>query len=195
MSDTRLRELERRWKETGSPDDEAAYLQERVRVGDLTQERLELAAYCGHEGARRLVDVSHPTDIRDFVAGLARFGNDLLLSTLVVLARECLHANSDHAHSARAALDAKDRWINCPCSSHEAELNGRQLKLRGVTPADCAVFLSCQAPTILDDTGRPREDHVRAALAVVQHACRAVGEDRIWTASSTYLVGRALGII
>ena len=29
MSDTRLRELERRWKETGSPDDEAAYLLER----------------------------------------------------------------------------------------------------------------------------------------------------------------------
>ena len=53
MSDQKLRELERRWKETGSPDDEAAYLLERVRVGNLTQERLELAAYCGHEGARR----------------------------------------------------------------------------------------------------------------------------------------------
>ena len=44
MSDQRLRELERRWKESGSPDDEAAYLLERVRVGDLTRERLHLAA-------------------------------------------------------------------------------------------------------------------------------------------------------
>lgn len=52
MSDQRLRELERKWRESGSVEDEAAYLRERVRVGDLTQERLELAAYCGHEGAR-----------------------------------------------------------------------------------------------------------------------------------------------
>jgi hypothetical protein len=36
MSDERLRELERRWKETGSVEDEAKYLAERVRVGDLT---------------------------------------------------------------------------------------------------------------------------------------------------------------
>lgn len=53
MSDQKLRDLERRWHETGSPDDEAAYLVERVRVGDLTQDLLELAAYCGHEGANR----------------------------------------------------------------------------------------------------------------------------------------------
>ena len=57
MSDQRLRELERRWRETGSVEDEAAYLRERVRVGDLTQERLELAAYCGHEGATRATEV------------------------------------------------------------------------------------------------------------------------------------------
>ena len=52
MSDSKLRELERRWKETGSVEDEAAYLLERVRVGDLTRERLELAAYWGHRSAR-----------------------------------------------------------------------------------------------------------------------------------------------
>ena len=51
MSDQKLRELERRWRETGSVEDEAAYLRERVRVGDLTQERLELAAYLGHAAA------------------------------------------------------------------------------------------------------------------------------------------------
>ena len=60
MSDQRLRELERRWKETNSPDDEAAYLLERVRVGDLPRERLELAAYCGHEGARRATSADAP---------------------------------------------------------------------------------------------------------------------------------------
>jgi len=52
MSDAKLRELERRWKETGAVEDQAAYLLERVRVGDLEREKLELAAYCGHGPAQ-----------------------------------------------------------------------------------------------------------------------------------------------
>lgn len=52
MSDKRLRSLERRWLETRSPEDDAACLLQRVRVGDLAQERLELSARCGHLGAR-----------------------------------------------------------------------------------------------------------------------------------------------
>lgn len=56
MSDEHLRELERRWKETGTVEDEAAWLKERVRVGDLTQERLELAAYLGHEAAQDITE-------------------------------------------------------------------------------------------------------------------------------------------
>ena len=58
MSDNKLRELERRWKETGSVEDEAAYLLERVRAGELTQERLELAAYCG-----RVIRSDDPTPV------------------------------------------------------------------------------------------------------------------------------------
>lgn len=57
MSDQRLRDLERRWREGGSVEDEAAYLRERVRVGDLTHERLELAAYCGRAAAELCVDL------------------------------------------------------------------------------------------------------------------------------------------
>lgn len=51
MSDGRLRELERRWAETGSSEDEAELLRERVRVGALTLARLELAALLGHPAA------------------------------------------------------------------------------------------------------------------------------------------------
>lgn len=42
MSDSKLRELERRWKVTGSGsvEGEAADLLERVRAGELTRERL-----------------------------------------------------------------------------------------------------------------------------------------------------------
>lgn len=51
VTDSRLRALERRWKETGTVQDEAAYLVERVRVGDLERSKLELAAVCRHEAA------------------------------------------------------------------------------------------------------------------------------------------------
>jgi hypothetical protein len=42
MSDARLRELERRWRETADPADERRYLSERVRRGELAGEALEL---------------------------------------------------------------------------------------------------------------------------------------------------------
>jgi len=54
VSDSRLQALERAWEASGSVEDEAAFLRERVRVGDLSQERLELAACCGHAGARHV---------------------------------------------------------------------------------------------------------------------------------------------
>lgn len=54
VSDERLRELERCWQETGTVEDEAAFLSERIRVGSLDQRRLELAAYCGHEASSRV---------------------------------------------------------------------------------------------------------------------------------------------
>lgn len=76
MSDERLRELERRWRECGSVEDEAAYLRERVRVGELTKERLELAAYCGEPGAQLAADLrlDVPLDWRSWALGLERWG-------------------------------------------------------------------------------------------------------------------------
>lgn len=51
MSDERLRELERRFRASGSVEDEAAWLRARVQAGELSSEKLELAAYCGWEAA------------------------------------------------------------------------------------------------------------------------------------------------
>jgi hypothetical protein len=44
VSDEKLRELERRFRQTGSVEDEASWLRERVRVGELTQERVRRAS-------------------------------------------------------------------------------------------------------------------------------------------------------
>ena len=51
MGDSRLRELERRWRDTASLDDEAAWLRERARSGDLLKSDLYFAARLGHTAA------------------------------------------------------------------------------------------------------------------------------------------------
>lgn len=56
MTDSRLRELERRSQETGDVYDVAAYLRERLRIGAISPDRLMLAAQLGHRPARLVVD-------------------------------------------------------------------------------------------------------------------------------------------
>lgn len=73
MADQRLRALERRWQASGSVEDEAAWLRERVRVGDLAEERLFLAAYLGHEPAR----LAAPQALEAFAERLARLGGPI----------------------------------------------------------------------------------------------------------------------
>jgi hypothetical protein len=54
VADERLRSLERRFRATRSVEDEVEYLRERLRVGELDAQRLDLAATCGHDAARAL---------------------------------------------------------------------------------------------------------------------------------------------
>lgn len=52
MTDARLRDLERRFAESGAATDEVALLVERARLGLLARDRLELAIYLGSQPAR-----------------------------------------------------------------------------------------------------------------------------------------------
>jgi len=52
MSDERLRELERSWKETATVESEADFLLERLRAGRLTKKKLEMMAYFGSEAGQ-----------------------------------------------------------------------------------------------------------------------------------------------
>jgi hypothetical protein len=126
MSDTKLRDLERRWKETGTVDDEAAYLLERVRVGDLGRERLELAAYCGHEGASRASPhaTRHPSgeSLQSMSHAIAsRWGAEPVARMLVCLARIAAPVWIDTFPEDRRPLDALDAiedHLACPCAAH-----------------------------------------------------------------------------
>lgn len=66
MSDTKLREAERQWRETGSAEDEAVYLRERMRAGGLAKQRVELAAWAGDPAARIVVGAREPWSVVPF---------------------------------------------------------------------------------------------------------------------------------
>jgi hypothetical protein len=56
VSDTRVREAERRWRESGVIDDEAAWLAERVRAGLTRRLHLEWLTFFGDATAARAVE-------------------------------------------------------------------------------------------------------------------------------------------
>ena len=60
MADHELRLLERRWRASGAPDDEARFLDARRRSGELPRGRLELAAWLGHPAARAALGEEAP---------------------------------------------------------------------------------------------------------------------------------------
>lgn len=58
--DHTLRRLRRAWLESQAVDDEARYLAERVRQGELAPERVELCAWLGHQAAVEALDAAPP---------------------------------------------------------------------------------------------------------------------------------------
>lgn len=101
MADAHIRELERRWRETSSAGDEAAWLLARLRVGELDHARLALLARVGGEGARlALADpVSQP------VPGLIEWGHGLVDAGARVAFRAAL---------AVAEATVAARWESAP---------------------------------------------------------------------------------
>jgi hypothetical protein len=181
MTDERLRDLERRWKETGSVEDEAAWLKERVRAGDFPPTRLELAAYCGYEAARRAVATQNdPPDLVEWVGGFARFGNDVSARAAVAIAREvfpvwkrCAHAEpTDDFHQ---ALRAAEAWCMEPTADSAA---------RASYVGQCAAGRI----DVLPDDVTHEED---AAAAVACWACSAIQDQE---ASPTAIEWRARAV-
>lgn len=72
LTDSRLQEFWRRWRETGSAEDEARWLQERLRVGELDPTLLEIAARCGSLAAIASVGSRPPLAPLEVGEALAR---------------------------------------------------------------------------------------------------------------------------
>lgn len=129
MSDERLREAERRWKESGSVEDEARYLLERVRVGELSRELLRLAGHSGHDASRLAMELggAPPADMglrefRDWCLALRGCGKLACVLVAAVMAEKSSTAlantrlgNADFFPDAMMIIR---NWLACPCAEH-----------------------------------------------------------------------------
>jgi hypothetical protein len=84
VSDERLRELERRWKETGSIEDEASWLAERLRLGRASKDMVALAAHCGHAAAQR-VRGEGAMDAAEWIRSVRGFGGEASVRAILAV--------------------------------------------------------------------------------------------------------------
>lgn len=81
--DTEVRDLQRRWQQSNDPEDEAIYLRERCRSGDLTLESIQIAAYAGYPAACLIDPETRPLptadEIQYWIFGLQQWGKDVMV--------------------------------------------------------------------------------------------------------------------
>lgn len=164
MSDSHLRDLERRFKETGAVEDEALHLGGRVRAGELSQERLQLAAFLGHAAARAvLVDGEHDNLVEMSTLGALftwteeiadRVGKEALLRMSIALARMSLSL------------------------SHELGLEALRSQLqREIERAEESIFRST---VVFQSNNAEEDDRLHLAFSsvleeIIHCACSAIG--------------------
>ena len=124
MTDSHLRELERRFRASASVEDEAAWLRARVQAGELSQERLELAAYLGHPAAGAPPgnpDLTWTPENQAptwrWAEGLARWGVEAQTRAAVAATRQALRfweAGDPLDYRPHVAVELAERWILTP---------------------------------------------------------------------------------
>lgn len=119
MSDERVRELERR-AEQGEPGARAALVAERMRIGEISRERVQLAAYVDDPDAREVAPprFGPPSDLDVWARGFARWGREAVLRAGVAAEASCAREIRDYWFLVAS------RWLVCPCREHEDQLRG-----------------------------------------------------------------------
>lgn len=103
VSDTSLRELERRFRASNNVEDEITWLRARLRAGDLGQSKLELACYLGSQSASAVLGRQAPkytkppkTGVNGWVRqGLAVWGPLPLLRAAIAATRMIISDDDD----------------------------------------------------------------------------------------------------
>lgn len=205
MSDQRLRQLER---QAASGDVEAlsALYIERVRIGNLTRDRLELAAYCGNTAALEVLGWSSPcnlsyhglpdvgcpcTDIGSWLSGLEHWPLTVPIRATCAAARVAfMHVDVTTLSPCPTlgvarildAIRAAEAYVACPCESH----------LRAWDAAwDSATDLNVR-PLFIPCARFAIERPIRELQIVSEDAAELAGEPAVRTAIREKLIEWAL---
>jgi hypothetical protein len=167
VSDERLRQLERRFREARTTEAEAAWLQARLRAGAIAPERVQLAAYCDHEPAQSVLGADVPEPLYGFRAwakGIQHWGREATLR-LVVSTAQAAWENAGASSDAQA-----DRLLPLLRTAEAAVLD----------PSDTTRYAVRQALAREGDrrhTAPPLHRTWQAVLVGTLHLLRADTED------------------
>lgn len=161
MSDQQLRELERRWKETGSAEDGFAWLRARVQVGDLSKRRLRFAAQLGDQESKLVLATPGPPPRRhQFHESCQRAGEQgkpLVVEAICALSGVTWPLVETVPAEVRSTvangLAAARAWLDCPCERHAR---------KAWTAGSVAAAAWVGSPSTTSTTGDPA---ILAALA------------------------------
>jgi len=96
-------------------DGSAEDLRARISDGSLTEARVRMAAWCGHEGAAILVDVSPPADLKEWAEGLLEIEQEARARVALAAARLVLADGSeDEWQRPEKAVAAVAAWVEEP---------------------------------------------------------------------------------
>lgn len=131
MSDEALRELERAWRTSGDPSDEARLVAEALRLGRLVRERVELAAYLRHGAARVALGDGAPAGEHvpwsAWVAAVDDDGRRALVRALVAGVRAWRELADP---GLIAACEVLEGWLQAPGTEHARLLREARDALR-----------------------------------------------------------------
>lgn len=130
VSDERLRTLEARWKQSGLVEDEAAWLLERTRCGDLSPERLELASGLGDPASRLALNHERsyqPPERGAFLRWACTLEPTTRIRVVLASARSLLARSGETdtgpgGSAAEEALRSVGAWAVCPCGDHLSQV-------------------------------------------------------------------------
>lgn len=199
MTDLALRELERRWRASGTDDDRTLWLVARVRAGDLTLDRVRLAAHAGDASARAAADApAPPRGLSDWVAGFERWGAEATARVALAAARSALpqlvRGSNPNPELPRLLAAAEAAVLAGPSAAHPARLRlhiGRAEHFAtddaGVSVVEAAQAAHLRAIAAEADVVGPW------TLLALQHAQRAAGAAIVRDAVRAAVAPWALG--
>ena len=225
-----LNELERSWRETASPAAGLEFARERVQSGDrledlpadlgalwlthqleegeLTEDQVRLAAYCGLKAARGALGEDSPEEIDDperigeWAEGLKAWGTPVVFQAALSTARtvaarlEKLHDDEDDAIP--ALVEAFDAWFATPDARRADAVQRTAEVLRGWDEEDEEADDGLRAVDLIAEAvaaaqrGEPVDSVAFSVSDALQSAVQAVSPKRLMTSARRTVLAHAL---